>query len=94
MSLSSRSHAISVAIMVWNGEHHAFVTETYLKNGDSTTATQQFPHRHFGVVDMERFPTENPYCCGLEISETSSALQQKSSGKHRSIRTPENIAAV
>jgi hypothetical protein len=34
MSLSSRSHAISAAIMVWNGEHRVFVTETYLKNGD------------------------------------------------------------
>jgi hypothetical protein len=34
MSLSSRSHAISVAIMAWNGEHRAFVIETYLKNGD------------------------------------------------------------
>jgi hypothetical protein len=31
MSLSSRSHAISVAIMAWNGEHRAFVFETYLK---------------------------------------------------------------
>jgi hypothetical protein len=31
MSLSSRSHAISVAIMAWNDEHRAFVIETYLK---------------------------------------------------------------
>jgi hypothetical protein len=34
MSLSSRSHAISVAIMAWNGEHHAFLIKTYLENGD------------------------------------------------------------
>jgi hypothetical protein len=31
MSLSSRSHAISVAIMAWNGEQRAFVIKTYLK---------------------------------------------------------------
>jgi hypothetical protein len=31
MSLSSRSHAISVVIMAWNDEHRAFVIETYFK---------------------------------------------------------------
>ena len=40
MSLISCSHGISVAIMVWNVEHHAFVTETYLKDGDSIIAMQ------------------------------------------------------
>lgn len=34
MSLSSSSHAISIAIMAWNGEHRAFVIENYFKNGD------------------------------------------------------------
>jgi hypothetical protein len=34
MSLSSKSHAITFAIMVWNGEHRAFVIENYLQNGD------------------------------------------------------------
>jgi hypothetical protein len=32
--VSSRSHAISVAIMAWNGGLRAFVTETYLRNDD------------------------------------------------------------
>jgi hypothetical protein len=49
MSLSSRSHAISVAITAANGEHRAFVIETYLKNGDSIIAMQHLFHTHFGV---------------------------------------------
>jgi hypothetical protein len=56
MSLSRRNHAISVVIMAWNGEHRAFVTETYLNNGDSIIAAQQFFHRHFGVGRHGRVP--------------------------------------
>ena len=40
---SSSSYAISVAIMVWNGEHHAFVIETYLKDGDSLHGNIPWP---------------------------------------------------
>jgi hypothetical protein len=84
MSLSSRSHAISVAIMAWNGEHHAFVTET-----------QRLFCRHFGVGRHGRVPDRITILLWVgNFRGTGSALKQKSCGRPRSVRTPDNIAAM
>jgi transposase len=95
MSLSSRSHAISVAIIVWDGEHCVFVIETYLENGDSIIATQRLFRRHFGVDQHGRVPDRKTILLWVgNFRETGSALKQKSSGRPCRVRTPENIAAV
>jgi hypothetical protein len=94
MSLNSRSHAIYVIIMAWNGEHRGFVIET-LKNGDSVIATQRGLRRNFGVGRHGRVPDRKIMLLWLgNLRKTGSALKQKSSGRPRSARTPENIAAV
>ena len=41
MFVNKSSDAVSVAIMVWNGQQDVFVIETYLKNGDFIIPTQQ-----------------------------------------------------
>jgi transposase len=95
MSLSIRSHSISVAIIPWNGEHRTFVTKIYFKNGDSVIATQRLFRRHFEVGRHGRVPDKKTIFSWVgNFRKTGSALKQKSSGRRRSVRTPENIAAV
>jgi hypothetical protein len=81
--------------MAWNGEHYAFVTETYFKTGDSIIAAQRFFRRHFGVVRQGRVPDGKVMLLWVgNFRQTGSTLKQKSSSRPRSVRTPENIAAV
>jgi hypothetical protein len=95
MSLSSRSRAILVAIVGWTGEHRAFIIEIYLKNCDPVIAMQPLFRRHFGAARHGRVPDRKTVLLWVEnLREKSSALKKKLSGRFRSLRTPENIAAV
>lgn len=40
MSFASLTFAVVVPLEQWNTQHHAFVVETFLKNGDFVLKTQ------------------------------------------------------
>jgi hypothetical protein len=79
--------------MAWNCKNGAFVIETYFKiNGDSIIATQRVFCRHFRVGRHGMVPDGKSILLWVG-NFRGSALKHKSSGRPRSFRTPENIAA-
>lgn len=81
--------------MNWTGEHRAFVCETFMKSNDSVITTQRTFRTHFALG--RRAPVPDRKTILLWVSNfraTGSALKRKSTGRPRSVRTPENVAAV
>jgi hypothetical protein len=81
--------------MAWTGEHRAFVVEAYFKNSDSVIATQRQFRTHFIVGRHGRVPDKKTILLWVRnFRQSGSTLKQKSPGRRRSVRTPENIAIV
>ncbi|XP_014776286.1 uncharacterized protein LOC106873445 [Octopus bimaculoides] len=80
--------------MNWTGEHCAFIVETFIKN-ESVTATQRAFCLRFRLGRYDPVPARNMILLWVSNFRASgSALKRKSTGRPRTARTPENVAAV
>jgi len=92
--VASWLHTISVAMVQWTAQHHAFVVEDYLKNGDSAVTTRLF-RRHFNIPRHGRVPCRNTIKEWVQnFCENASALKRKPRGRILTVRTPENVDKV
>lgn len=81
--------------MAWNGVHRAFVVEQFIRSGDSVIATQRAFRNQFDVGRHGAVPDGRTIRRWvLHFRETGSALKRKSTGRPRTVRTPENVNAV
>jgi len=77
----------------WGPEHHAFVVETFFKNGKSVTVTRF--RLHFNVVRHGRIPSQNTILLWVHnFRTTACAMKKKQGGSAPTVRTPENVEAV
>ena len=51
----------------WGPQHHAFVMETFFKNGESVTVTQRKFHLHFNVVRHRRILSKHDTSLGAQL---------------------------
>lgn len=80
--------------MDWTGEHRAFIVETFMKN-ESVTATQRAFRVHFRLGRHDPVPVRNTILLWVNnFRGGASALKRKSTGRPRTARTPENVAAI
>ncbi|XP_036366112.1 uncharacterized protein LOC118766669 [Octopus sinensis] len=81
--------------MNWTGEHRTFIVETFIKTNDSVTTTQRAFRLHFNLGRHDPVPARNTILLWVtNFRATGSALKRKSTGRPRTARTPENVAAV
>ena len=87
--------SFSVDAMNWTGEHRAFIVETFIKTNESVTARQRAFRLHFNLGRHDPVPARNTILLRVtNFRATGSALKRKSTGRLRTARTPENVAAV
>ena len=87
--------SFSVDAMNWTGEHHDFIVEMFIKTNESVTATQRAFRLHFNLGRHDPVPARNTILLWVaNFIATGSALKRKSTGRPRTARTPENVAAV
>jgi hypothetical protein len=81
--------------MAWHGEHHAFVMEEYIRNGDSVITTQRAFRIRFELGRHDPVPDRKTIHVWVSnFRATGSALKKKSPGRPCTVTTPENVARV
>ena len=86
---------ISVANMVWTGEHRGFAVRAYFENNQSVIATQRAFRRRFNIPRNNAVPQANTIRSWVrQLEATGSTLRRDTHGRRRSIRTPENVERV
>lgn len=86
---------ISVANMVWTGEHRGFAVRAYFENNQSVIATQRAFRRWFNIPRNNAVPQANTIRSWVrQLEATGSTLRRDTHGRRRSIRTPENVERV
>lgn len=86
---------ISVANMVWTGEHRGFAVRAYFENNKSVIATQRAFRRRFNIPRNNAVPQANTIRSWVrQLEATGSTLRRDTHGRRRSIRTPENAERV
>ena len=77
------------------GEHRVFVIETFMKSNESVITTQRTFRTHFALGRHVPVPDRKTILLWVSnFRAIGSALKRKSTGRPRSVRTPENVAAV
>ena len=77
---------MSIALSLW---------KTFIKTNESVTATQRAFRLHFNLGRHDPVPARNTILLWVtNFRATGSALKRKSTGRPRTARTPENVAAV
>ncbi|KAJ4440392.1 hypothetical protein ANN_08533 [Periplaneta americana] len=74
-------------------EVSSYRSPAYLKISDSVIETQRQFRTHFRVGRHERIPDKKTFI-GEKFQTKGSTFKQKSSGRCRNVRAPENIAAA
>ena len=86
---------ISVANMLWTGEHRGFAVRAYFENNQSVIATQRAFRRRFNIPRNNAVPQANTIRSWVrQLEATGSTLRRDTHGRRRSIRTPENVERV
>lgn len=68
--------------MVWTGAHRAFAVETFLKNGESVTATQRAFRAHYMLGRNDAVPDRKSILLWVaNFQATGSALKRKPPGR-------------
>ena len=81
--------------MSWSGEHGSFAIETFFKNNNSVTSTQRAFRMRFGLYATDAVPDWKTILRWVShVTASGSALPRKPSGRHRNIRTRENVQRV
>ncbi|KAF0711882.1 DUF4817 domain-containing protein [Aphis craccivora] len=81
--------------MPWSGEQRGFVIEAFFKNAECVIATQRAFRTRFSLNPNESVPDRKTILNWLQnLRATGSAMSKKPVGRPKSVRTPENIAAV
>jgi hypothetical protein len=81
--------------MGWTGEHWGFVVEAYYENNHSVLATQRVFCTRFALGRNASVPDRKMILLWISnLRATGSTLKRKSTGRPRTIRTPENVEAV
>jgi transposase len=81
--------------MGWTGEHRGFVVEAYYKNNRSAIATQRGFRTRFALGRNASVPDRKTILLWISnLRATGSTLKRKSSGRPRTVRTPENVEAI
>jgi transposase len=81
--------------MGWNGERWGFVVEAYYENNRSVLATQRAIRTRFELGQNASVPDRKTILLWISnLQATGSTLKRKSSGRPRTVRTPENVKAV
>lgn len=81
--------------MPWSGEQRGFVIEAFFKNAESVIATQRAFRTRFSLNPNESVPDRKTILNWVKnLRATGSAMPKKPFGRPKSVRTPENIAAV
>ena len=87
--------SFSIADINWTGEHRAFIVEKLIKTNESVTATQRAFRLHFNLGRHDPVRARNTILLWVtNLRANGSALKRKSTGRPRTARTPENVAAV
>ena len=78
-----------------NTEQRGFVIEAFFKNAECVTATQRAFRTRFGLNPNESVPDRKTILKWVQnLRVTGSAMPKKPVGRPKSVRIPENIAAV
>ena len=81
--------------MSWTAVQRSFTIETFLKTNEAVTATQRAFRVHFNLRRHDPVPARNTILLWVKnFRETGSALKRKPTGRPRTARTEENVAAV
>lgn len=95
VSFCSVDHPISVANMVWTGQHRGFAVRAYFENNKSVIATQRAFRRQFNIPRNNAVPNANTIrTWARQLEETGSTLRRRTHGRRRTVRTPENVELV
>ena len=81
--------------MGWTGEHWGFVVEAYHENNRSVIVTQRAFRTRFALGRNASVPDRKTILLWISnLQATGSTLNRKSTGRPRTIKTPENVKAV
>jgi hypothetical protein len=79
----------------WTGAQSAFAVEAFNKNGDSFVIAQRECRREFGIRPNNRaVPSARAIKTWVRNFEATGSTLKKKGGSGKTVRTPENIAAV
>ena len=78
----------------WTLQHRLFAYGSFVRSGESITATQRLFSREFNVDRHGAVPSRNTIFRWVENFRTGNIINKKPLGPARTTRTPENIARV
>ncbi|PNF14878.1 hypothetical protein B7P43_G05130 [Cryptotermes secundus] len=80
--------------MRWTSEHRAFAVEAYFSNNHFYVAVQYAFRTHFGIKPRGPVRDRKSIVLWVENFRTTESVVKKSSGRQRTVTTPENVEAV
>lgn len=81
--------------MVWTGEHRGFAVRAYFENNRSVISVQRMFRRRFAIPRNNNVPDANTIRSWVRRMEaTGTTLSVGTHGRHRTIRTRENVERV
>ncbi|PNF43879.1 hypothetical protein B7P43_G02806 [Cryptotermes secundus] len=80
--------------MRWTSEQRAFAVEAYFSNNHSYVAVQRAFRTHFGIKPRGPVTDRKSIVLWVENFRTTGSVVKKSSGRQRTVTTPENVEAV
>lgn len=78
----------------WTGEHRGYAVKAYYQNGESFVQTRRAFRRHFNIPRNQPVPTDNAIRTWITNLEQTGSTSKKRGGSVKTVRTPQNIAAV
>lgn len=79
----------------WDLQHRLFVYDSFIKSGESVTATQRLFRLQFNVGRHGVVPSRNTILRWVKhFRTTGNIMNKKHTGPRRSVTTPENVARV
>lgn len=94
-ALSSQRYAVSVTMEQWTLQHRVFAYDSFVKTGESVTATQRLFRRHFNIERHGAVPNQKTILRWVDnLRRTGSLMKIKPPGSARTVRTPENVERV
>ncbi|PNF28418.1 hypothetical protein B7P43_G16201 [Cryptotermes secundus] len=80
--------------MRWTSEQRAFAIEAYFSNNHSYVAVQRAFRTHFGIKPRGPVPDRKSIVLWVGNFRTTRSVVKKSSGRQRTVTTPEKVKAV